>query len=420
MDPPATSWSIHTRPEITTKYEILNHIGSGSYADVYRGRRLSDGTTVALKEVHDHQSASREIDALKILRGSENVVFMHEFFWREDEDGVIVLEFLRTDLAAVIRGAGSEKIDGGEVKGLMMQMVSGVHACHQNRIVHRDLKPENFLISDDGVVKLADFGQARILMASRFDASNHESSSQHPHDIIPLLDNSNQTEFENQEEEEKMSHDEYFRVLDDLKIKSHTYDTDDKDTNTHEGNNSCLATCTTSDDDDDAWKNSLPYEGDEDGGNEEHGFLTSCVGTRWFRAPELLYGSTNYGLEVDIWSLGCVFAELLTLKPLFPGTGDIDQISRIISVLGELDEEAWNGCSKLPDYGTISFTKVENPIGLEACLPNCLHDEVSLVKKLVCYNPARRVTAMELLHDKYFSEEPLPVSVSQLRVPPIA
>jgi hypothetical protein len=100
---------------------------------------------------------------------------MHEFFWREDEDGVIVLEFLRTDLAAVIRGAGSEKIDGGEVKGLMMQMVSGVHACHQNRIVHRDLKPENFLISDDGVVKLADFGQVFLDKVWIFEILNFTS-----------------------------------------------------------------------------------------------------------------------------------------------------------------------------------------------------------------------------------------------------
>lgn len=214
-----------------------------------------------------------------------------------------------------------------------------------------------------------------------------------------------------------MTHDEYFRVLDELKIQSHTYDTDDKDTNTHDGNNSCRATCTTSDDDDDAWKNSLPYEANEERDEKLDGFLTSCVGTRWFRAPELLYGSTNYGLEVDLWSLGCVFAELLTLKPLFPGTGDIDQISRIISVLGNLDEEAWSGCSKLPDYARISFNKVENPIGLDACMPNCLQDEVSLVKRLLCYDPAQRATAAELLHDKYFSEEQLPVPISQLRVP---
>lgn len=413
MDPPKKSWSIQTRPEITTKYSILTHIGSGTYSDVYSGRRLSDGTPVALKEIHDHKSASREITALRILRGSENVVFMHEFFWREEEDAVIVLEFLKSDLGAVIR----DGFGGGEVKGWMVQIVNGVNDCHRNGIVHRDLKPENFLVSENGVLKIADFGQARILVKSGFDATNHGSSSQHPHDVIPLSDNENQTGYENQDEEERMTHDEYFRVLDELKIQSHTYDTDDKDTNTHDGNNSCRATCTTSDDDDDAWKNSLPYEANEERDEKLDGFLTSCVGTRWFRAPELLYGSTNYGLEVDLWSLGCVFAELLTLKPLFPGTGDIDQISRIISVLGDLNEETWNGCSKLPDYARISFNKVENPIGLEACMPNCLHDEVSLVKRLLCYDPAKRATAAELLHDQYFSEEPLHVPISQLRVP---
>lgn len=167
MDPPTKSWSIHTRSEITAKYEVLEHVGSGSFADVYRGRRLSDGETVALKEVHDHQSASREIEALKLLRGSENVVVMHEFFWREDEDAVLVLEFLRTDLAAVIREAagggggdgGGMGISVGEVKRWMMQALNAVHVCHRNKIVHRDLKPGNLLISDDGVLKLADFGQ---------------------------------------------------------------------------------------------------------------------------------------------------------------------------------------------------------------------------------------------------------------------
>lgn len=212
---------------------------------------------------------------------------------------MIVLEFLRSDLGAVIR----DGFGGGEVKGWLMQIVNGVYDCHRNGIVHRDLKPENFLVSENGVLKIADFGQARILVKSGFDATNHGSSSQHPHDVIPLSDNTNQTGYENQEEEEeRMTHDEYFRVLDELKIQSHTYDTDDKDTNTHDGNNSCRATCTTSDDDDDAWKNSLPYEANEERDEKLDGFLTSCVGTRWFRAPELLYGSTNYGLEVDLWS----------------------------------------------------------------------------------------------------------------------
>ncbi|KAG5007678.1 hypothetical protein AAZX31_09G175300 [Glycine max] len=419
MDPPPKTWSIHMRSEITAKYEVLNRVGSGAYADVYRAIRLSDGASVALKEVHDSQSASREIEALRLLKGSRNVVVLHEFFWREDEDAVLVLEFLGTDLAAVI-GEG-DGVGVGEIKGWMVQALSAVDECHRNMIVHRDLKPSNFLVSDDGVLKLGDFGQARILVESGFnapqenpppyedDTSNAESSTQHSESISQLV-NLNQTAYENPNLG-TLSHEEYFRVLDEMKTKSYSYDTD-KDTNIYDGNTSCLATCTTSDIDDDLCKGSFTYEAEEVGGNEL-GCLTSCVGTRWFQAPELLYGSTDYGLEVDLWSLGCVFAELLTLKPLFPGTSDVDQLSRIVSVLGNIDEETWPGCHKLPDYGSISFGEVENPSGLEACMPNCTPDEVSLVKRLIFYDPAKRATAMELLQDKYFSEEPLPVPISE-------
>lgn len=160
------SWSIHTRPEIIAKYEILECVGSGAYSDVYKGRRLSDNLIVALKEVHDYQSAFREIEALQILQNSPNVVVLHEYFWREDEDAVLVLEFLRTDLATVIaeskkkrEGGGDRGISVGEIKRWMVQILCGVDACHRNTIVHRDLKPGNLLIGDDGVLKLADFGQ---------------------------------------------------------------------------------------------------------------------------------------------------------------------------------------------------------------------------------------------------------------------
>ncbi|CAK9172756.1 unnamed protein product [Ilex paraguariensis] len=431
MDPPpppkSKSWSIHTRPEITSKYEILGRVGSGAYSDVYKARRLSDSLIVALKEVHDCQSAFREIEALQTLQHSPNVVVLLEYFWAEDEDAVLVLEYLPSDLGSVIRESKKEWMDGlsvGEIKRWIVQILCGVDACHRNSIVHRDLKPSNLLISADGVLKLADFGQARILLEPGFVAVDDDLQPQYrstpnqttvcePPEGIPKAHNAAQGVHANQEQE-NLGREEHDSNLDKLRAKD-VLDEIDKESDIPDGDVSCLATCTASDIED-PFKSSYSYEAEE-GEKDGYGPLTSCVGTRWFRAPELLYGSTNYGVEIDLWSLGCIFAELFRLEPLFPGTSDIDQLGKIFSILGNLSEEVWPDCSELPDYKIISFGKVESPIGLEACMPNRSPDEIYLVKKLLCFHPVSRATAMELLHDKYLSEEPLPVPISELRVP---
>jgi cyclin-dependent kinase 7 len=66
---------------------------------------------------------------------------------------------------------------------------------------------------------------------------------------------------------------------------------------------------------------------------------TNQVVTRWYRAPELLFGATQYGIGVDMWSVGCIFAELMLRQPYFPGDSDIDQLSKIYSALGTPTEE---------------------------------------------------------------------------------
>ncbi|THU49909.1 hypothetical protein C4D60_Mb06t14520 [Musa balbisiana] len=403
------SWSIYGRGEIAQRYEILGRIGSGAYADVYRGRRRSDGLIVALKEIHDYRSSFREIEALQALRGSPNVVELIEYFWHEDEDAVLVLEFLPADLAAVIREAKrSGGIAIGEVKQWMVQILRGVEACHRSSVVHRDLKPSNLLISADGVLKLADFGQSRMLQENRLMSIDNESGVQDVQE--------HRSDQQNAQGLRRVNEDDYLKELYGLKAKNTTYDSD-KEMSLQDGDTSCLATCSTGDIEVDPFKGSYySYEAQEDV-VDESGALTSCVGTRWFRAPELLYGSMSYGKEIDLWSLGCIFAELVSLDPLFPGTSDLDQLGRIITVLGNLTEETWPGCSNLPDYNKISFGKVENPIGLEACLPSRCAAEVGLVKRLLCYDPASRATAAELLHDRYFAEEPLPMPPSELKIP---
>jgi len=77
---------------------------------------------------------------------------------------------------------------------------------------------------------------------------------------------------------------------------------------------------------------------------------THEVVTLWYRAPEILLGQSRYSTPVDIWSAGCIFAEMVTRTPLFPGDSEIDQIFRIFRTLGTPNDHVWPGVSKLPDF----------------------------------------------------------------------
>jgi serine/threonine protein kinase len=80
------------------------------------------------------------------------------------------------------------------------------------------------------------------------------------------------------------------------------------------------------------------------------GVITHEVVTLWYRAPEILLGGRTYSTPVDIWSAGCILAEIVNRAPLFPGDSEIDQIFRIFRVLGTPDESVWKGISSLRDY----------------------------------------------------------------------
>lgn len=138
------------------------------------------------------------------------------------------------------------------------------------------------------------------------------------------------------------------------------------------------------------------------------------VATRWYRAPELLYGSRSYDPKVDIWAVGCIFAEMLNHCPLFPGENDIDQLHKVLRILGTPTEENWPGVSQLPDFKKITFPDIKK-ISLKELVPNASDLALDLLGKLLCFDSKQRLSAAQALMHDYFYSDPLPASVSELK-----
>uniref|UniRef100_A0A915JLF4 Cyclin-dependent kinase 8 n=1 Tax=Romanomermis culicivorax TaxID=13658 RepID=A0A915JLF4_ROMCU len=150
--------------------------------------------------------------------------------------------------------------------------------------------------------------------------------------------------------------------------------------------------------------------------------LDPVVVTFWYRAPELLLGARHYTKAIDIWAVGCIFAELLTSEPIFHcRQEDIktsnpyhqDQLDRIFSVMGFPTEKDWRDLREMPEHQKLSsdFKRTK--------YVNCsLHSYMEkhkikpdsraflLLQKLLCMDPTKRITAHEAMEDPYFKEDP--------------
>lgn len=129
---------------------------------------------------------------------------------------------------------------------------------------------------------------------------------------------------------------------------------------------------------------------------------THEVITLWYRAPEILLGSKHYSTPVDLWSIGCIFAEMATQKPLFPGDSEIDELFKIFQVRGTPNEEVYPGVSSLPDYKDV-FPKWRRQ-NLAELVPTLCPAGLDLLDKLLDYVPARRISAKAALSHPYFDE----------------
>jgi len=137
------------------------------------------------------------------------------------------------------------------------------------------------------------------------------------------------------------------------------------------------------------------------------GGMTQLVVTLWYRAPEILMGAKEYSSAVDMWSVGCIFAELLLHEPLFQAKSELELISMIFKLLGPPTAYTWPGYSKLPLSKTLNLPQAHLP-GFRQRFPYLSLAGIDLISELLQYDPDKRLSAEEALKHPYFSESPLP------------
>ncbi|KAK2498886.1 hypothetical protein MC885_008545 [Smutsia gigantea] len=314
------------------KYEKLAKIGEGSYGVVFKCRNKTSGQVVAIKKFVESEDdpvvkkiALREIRMLKQLK-HPNLVNLIEVFKRKRKMHLVFEYCDHTLLNELERNPNG--VADGVIKSVLWQTLQALNFCHKHNCIHRDVKPENILITKQGIIKICDFGFARILIPG------------------------------------------------------------------------------------DAY--------------------TDYVATRWYRAPELLVGDTQYGSSVDVWATGCVFAELLTGQPLWPGKSDVDQLYLIIRTLGMRkliprhqsifksnqffhgisipEPEDMVNCSILTVLLFVLLLSLKGQSFLLHYLSETLEEKfsdahpvaLSLMKECLKMNPDDRLTCAHLLESPYF------------------
>ncbi|KJA30240.1 hypothetical protein HYPSUDRAFT_125849 [Hypholoma sublateritium FD-334 SS-4] len=132
---------------------------------------------------------------------------------------------------------------------------------------------------------------------------------------------------------------------------------------------------------------------------------TNRVITLWYRPPELLFGATVYGPEVDMWSAGCIMLELFTKKPVFQGVDEIHQVEVVFKLLGTPTSDTWSDAMSLPWF---ELVKPQQP------LPNRFREAfqkwmspaaLDLAEQLLTYDPNQRITALQAMNAPYFTQE---------------
>ncbi|KAF1813291.1 glycogen synthase kinase-like protein-3 beta [Eremomyces bilateralis CBS 781.70] len=307
-------------------YTQCKIVGNGSFGVVFQTKLSPSGEDAAIKRVlQDKRFKNRELQIMRIVR-HPNIVELKAFYYsngeRKDEVYLnLILEFVPETVYRASRWFNKMKtvMPILEVKLYIYQLFRALAYIHSQGICHRDIKPQNLLLDPaTGILKLCDFGSAKILVE-----------------------------------------------------------------------------------------------------NEPN---VSYICSRYYRAPELIFGATNYTTKIDVWSTGCVMAELMLGQPLFPGESGIDQLVEIIKVLGTPTRDQIRTMNpnymehKFPQIKPHPFSKVFKPASrrrapsgrpasdIAQVFRKADADAIDLISKLLEYTPTQRLSAIDAMVHPFFDQ----------------
>jgi mitogen-activated protein kinase 15 len=138
--------------------------------------------------------------------------------------------------------------------------------------------------------------------------------------------------------------------------------------------------------------------------NSRHPVLTDYIATRWYRATEILLGSTHYTKGVDMWSIGCILGEFLGGKPMFPGNSTMNQLDRIIEVTGKPSKEDIESINSPFALTILEGLPDVIPVSLQTIFQNTDESALDLLSKFLQFNPEKRITAQQALEHPFLEQ----------------